>query len=786
MPLSSWTDQQVIDQLDSGYKWSGSTITYSFPTSANSMYTVDEAPGFIGLTAQGQAAAELALRLWDDLISPDMVKVAAGSTWSSSNIELGMSNTGVSYAHAYYPNAGSVFFNQNYASGTNNLVAPVIGQHGFVTYVHEIGHSLGLDHMGNYNGTADTPSSYQDSTVYSVMSYFGPSWGSGATNGEGLVAWADWIGSDGRRYSPQTPMVNDVMAIQDMYGVETTTRTGDTVYGFNANVGSEVSSIFDFTINKNPILTIFDSAGVDTLDLSGWNTASVIDLAPGAYSSCNNMTYNVAIAFTCDIENAIGGGGADTISGNALANRLVGGAGNDALFGFAGNDVLLGGAGNDNMDGGLGVDYVYFDATWGALLFTYDSVTTTYTFTSAIGGIDQVTGVEFFVDADNIVRSAADLGGTIVTPPPPPPPPPPVYSGTAAIAAGAASVSEGSAGSTPYTFNVTLSAASDVAQSVQWGIAFGSGTTAASAADFSGSTSGTVTFAAGQTSAQVTVYVVGDTVAESDESFSVVLSNPSTGVTLGTASASGLILNDDGLTMVGTSSANVLNGGALNDTLSGLGGGDTLNGGGGNDYLDGGAGSDTMTGGLGNDTYVVDSVLDRVVENADQGKDTVRTSLASYTLGANVEDLIYTGSQNFTGTGNSLNNSIAGGTGADVLNGGLGADTLFGGAGRDSFNFTTALGATNVDTILDFIVVDDTIRLENGIMTGLGLKTGALAATAFNTGLAAADASDRIIFDPGTGSLFYDADGTGAAAQIKIATLANVTGTVTAADFLII
>ena len=74
MPLSSWTDQQVIAQLNSGMKWTGSTITYSFPTLGASMYTVDEAHGFSAVTTQGRPQAELALRLWDDLISPDMVK----------------------------------------------------------------------------------------------------------------------------------------------------------------------------------------------------------------------------------------------------------------------------------------------------------------------------------------------------------------------------------------------------------------------------------------------------------------------------------------------------------------------------------------------------------------------------------------------------------------------------------------------------------------------------------------------------------------------------------------
>ncbi len=125
-----------------------------------------------------QARAELALTLWDDIIAPSVQKVSPGSSMTSANIEFGNSTTGVSYAHAYFPTVGSVWFNTAYNSsqGGNDLMTPKIGAHGFLTFIHEIGHAFGLEHMGEYNGSADTPSSYQDSTVYSVMSYFGPSW----------------------------------------------------------------------------------------------------------------------------------------------------------------------------------------------------------------------------------------------------------------------------------------------------------------------------------------------------------------------------------------------------------------------------------------------------------------------------------------------------------------------------------------------------------------------------------------------------------------------------------
>jgi Ca2+-binding RTX toxin-like protein len=171
-----------------------------------------------------------------------------------------------------------------------------------------------------------------------------------------------------------------------------------------------------------------------------------------------------------------------------------------------------------------------------------------------------------------------------------------------------------------------------------------------------------------------------------------------------------------------------LNGGAGNDTLNGGTGNDTLNGFAGNDTLNGGTGADTMVGGTGNDTYYVDNPGDVVNEAAGAGTDTVRTTLLSKMLGANLEDLMFIGSGNFTGTGNALNNVITGGagndtltgwagndmlnggSGNDVLNGGAGADVLTGGAGADVFRFSALTDSTVAvggrDTIRDFVSGD--------------------------------------------------------------------------------
>ncbi|NKK22852.1 hypothetical protein GFL67_22175, partial [Rhizobium leguminosarum bv. viciae] len=106
----------------------------------------------------------------------------------------------------------------------------------------------------------------------------------------------------------------------------------------------------------------------------------------------------------------------------------------------------------------------------------------------------------------------------------------------------------------------------------------------------------------------------------------------------------------------------------------------TITGGAFNDMLNGGAGADSLIGGEGNDTYIVDHAGDIVTEAADEGTDTVRTNLASYTLGSDLENLTYIGTVAFAGTGNDLDNTITGGAAIDTLSGGVGNDTLNGGA----------------------------------------------------------------------------------------------------------
>ncbi|MDP2902510.1 MAG: proprotein convertase P-domain-containing protein, partial [Methylovulum sp.] len=244
------------------------------------------------------------------------------------------------------------------------------------------------------------------------------------------------------------------------------------------------------------------------------------------------------------------------------------------------------------------------------------------------------------------------------------------------------------------------------------------------------------------------------------------------------------------------------------DNLEGEQENDLMNGGAGNDFLYGtGGGLDTMIGGAGNDTYYLDFDAAKDIID-DQGLTTdidtviMPFQLTSYTLPTGIENgTIAEGTQASSLTGNDSDNaltgndgvntligavgrdSLFGGAGNDVLNGGVGNDTLSGGAGKDSFLFNAAL-TVNSDNITDFRVVDDTIKLENQIFIKLTV-TGVLNPSQFVKGANALDANDYVIYNPATGAVTYDSDGSGAGQGVQIALL-GVNLALTNADFVVI
>lgn len=197
----------------------------------------------------------------------------------------------------------------------------------------------------------------------------------------------------------------------------------------------------------------------------------------------------------------------------------------------------------------------------------------------------------------------------------------------------------------------------------------------------------------------------------------------------------------------------------------------------GNNILDGGKNNDTLIGGEGNDTYLIRAPGDTAIEQAGEGIDAVR-AYRSYALEAHIEKLfmqnVFTKAgapTNLNGIGNGLDNTIIGTPFDNTLIGREGNDVLKGQAGDDTFVFDRAIGSGNVDRIIDFEVNgdDDTLKFKASALGG-GVSAGVLDADDFVAGTAALDASDRFVFNQASGQLWYDIDGSGAAAQILLAT----------------
>lgn len=408
---------QVIAQLDSGTMVVGSTITFDFLTAQDAAgASGGEYAGFSPFSEAQMAAARESMALWDDLIAPTIVEQGG----AHADITLANTTTGPAQAWAYMPSEdgnpdtpqSSIWVATPEKQWDNGWVS--YGGYGRTTLVHEIGHSLGLSHPGDYDSAADKdgdgqpdPIWYandavyaQDTTQYTIMSYF-PNASTGAQTFEpSLLTTA----------TAQTPLLHDILAIQSIYGADPTTRVGDTVYFANSTAGN---AVYDLEHNPFPYLCVYDAGGIDTFDFSTSATGVFLDLRPGAFSSASQgylpyeeavaameayndvkpdgsyqvtwtpemyagwvgaieaggaarvaadtgvagvtatMSRNISIAYNTVIENAVGGESRDYLVGNDVANMLKGNGGDDVLNGLGGDDELWGGAGADT--------FVFFD-----------------------------------------------------------------------------------------------------------------------------------------------------------------------------------------------------------------------------------------------------------------------------------------------------------------------------------------------------------------------------------------------------------------------------------------
>jgi Ca2+-binding RTX toxin-like protein len=384
--------------------------------------------------------------------------------------------------------------------------------------------------------------------------------------------------------------------------------------------GSPASVGNQITLASGALLTV-NADGTYSYDPNGQ-----FDDLPGAGSGSVNtatetFTYTLTGGNTVTVTITING------EGSGDGDVLVGGSGDDVQTGGGGNETIVGGAGNDTIDGGGGDDTLtYAGAATGVVVrLNHGDVPN-----DGFGGTDTITGVQ------NITGTAfndiiiGEVGANTLT------------------------------GGGGYDVLVGLDG-NDV-------LVGGSG----AANELYGGTGNDIYYV----DADDTIVELGGEGIDSvvtTRNAQLLADHVERLYFAGTGDFTG-IGNDEDNTIVG---------GAGNDIITGGAGYDVLIGGNGNDSLSGGSGAaNELYGGFGDDTYIVDA-YDTIVELSGQGNDTVRTSLTSFTLGANVENLIYTGVADFVGTGNALANVINGRSGNDILTGGDGNDTMNGGDGID-------------------------------------------------------------------------------------------------------
>lgn len=313
VPVSDQTDQgpdvqqaltgPIGNAVTLGNTLAVPAVTYAFPTANQT------GSGLSAYTPAQQMAAVAALSAWADASGLTIARAADGEP---ATIRF-LNSSEISFAETFETRTGSTIVTNAEAIGGDGFEP---GTFAFQVLMHEVGHALGLEH------TPETVSQLQ-----SIMS-------SVTADRVG----SDWWNEQGDWTYVQTPMVEDISAIQLAYGAGSQTRAGDTTYGFNS---SETGSIYDFTANANPVLAIYDADGSDILDFSGWDTPAILNLNPGALSSANGMTNNIGIAHGTVIEKAIGGAGDDLLIGSELAEELDGGAGLDTLIGGGGADTFI-------------------------------------------------------------------------------------------------------------------------------------------------------------------------------------------------------------------------------------------------------------------------------------------------------------------------------------------------------------------------------------------------------------------------------------------------------------
>lgn len=415
------TGNLSIDSLIHGVKWGGAlgssvALSYSFPWSTSAQASWAQGGSYSGLNEPGagsgsgitssatgfaltgsqQKTVSAVLDAWS-AVANITFKPTADTATSVGDLRFSWTNATLPNAAAwaylpssYYASGGDVWLSAaNLGSSASSWQT---GGQSFFALLHESGHSLGLKHP--FEGTS-VATGIENTAEYSVMAYDDHPKATFVriTGGSNSFSATTTI------VEPDTPMVNDILAMQYLYGANMAYHAGDDVYTFDP-----AAPFFR---------TIWDGGGNDTISVSNFTKPCTIDLQAGHFSKITiesdvlpagqiwsgtapKATYdgtdNLAIAFGAVIENAIGSNGNDSLIGNSANNRLTGGLGDDLL------------------NGNEGIDSAIYAGARKAYVVSLSGLTATIQDRVGTDGRDSLIGIERLVFNDGGL--ALDLGKT--------------------------------------------------------------------------------------------------------------------------------------------------------------------------------------------------------------------------------------------------------------------------------------------------------------------------------------------------------------------------------------
>ncbi|MFJ4497967.1 M10 family metallopeptidase C-terminal domain-containing protein [Pseudomonas atacamensis] len=699
--FSALTGNKAVDSLISGSQWESirstdksapTELTFSFINAGSSYFATNysannEYNAVFSLTANQQNAVFSALSSWssvanikfsqttDDVFNVGDLRFGGYSLMDSGTVAW-------AYLPGSAPRSGDVWIGPE-----TNQVVPDKGSYDYLTFLHEIGHAIGLKHPFATSVTNNTVlDASLDDVRFTVMSY-----------------------NDNYSYQPTTPMLLDILAIQSLYGANNAWQAGNTTYSWANN-----QSVFE---------TIWDAGGTDTIDASNQLNAVRIDLNEGAFSQIGKafldlktltaFNEGLAIAYGAKIENAVGSSNDDSLTGNALDNILNGLGGADTMVGGTGNDTYFVDNIGDtvietsNLPNEIDTVLSYIDYTLGAnvelltLMGTGNLSGTGNALNNRITGnwgqntLDGGAGADtliggggndtYFVDnAGDVVVETSEVGG-----------------GTDTVNSSVSYSLSANVENIVLTGSANLNANGNNSNNVMTGNSGNNVLNGGAGVDTLIGGAGDDTYYLDQSAE---LGLIQENGGEGNDTLRIYYN--------ATASTNTVNLNQGNLTdvenvwLMGSGNYTV-QGNSLANYLLGGAGSDNLQGGAGDDRLDGAAGADTLAGGTGDDIYVIDNAGDVVVEGSGEGRDRVLSNIG-YTLTANVEDGQLLGNGDLYLVGNSEDNTLIGNAGSNIINGQAGADTMDGGAGNDTY-FVDNVGdviiengasLTEIDTVL--------------------------------------------------------------------------------------